>query len=779
MTKEKIKIDLVYLWVDGNDKEFIKSKKYWEEKLNIPVCESNNDHKYVDHEELRYSLRSVMKNAPWINRIFIVTNGQIPKWLDLDKSSSKIKLINHKDIMPEDSLPTFNSNAIEACIANIADLSEHFILANDDCFINRPVKPNFFFDKNGKPIVRLINQYANRKLLKKYLYHRNIRRSTNLIYKKYHKRYCYIPQHNMDAYTKTYYKECINEFSEEFNILIHQKFREKSIQRIIIAFYMLAKKNCKLVKIKKSQDGQKDSLYMRISSGSKMQDTINIINPYLLCLNDFLGVEREYITKYKSFLEFLYPEKSIYENNEKIEEIYDNIISNLVARQKKYTFKWHVKNTLSKILKPIFFKKQENGYKIYLFLGFIKISIANITNVKKINQNYQKVILRLHKKLLDNKKIKVIFMVTENSKWAYQSVYDEFAKSKEFEPLVLVSVLNKVQNGQDKTRESIESNYNFYKSRGLNVQYMYQNGQYIPLKNFNPDIVFYEQPWGLNKEYTPKIVSKYALCCYVPYSYMVIKYLQAYNQTFHKHLYKFFIENKLLISDYEKYKKKNSKNCVVTGYPKLDVYTENKSIDIENLWKEPNKFKIIYAPHHSVDNLLQCATFKENGKFILEWAKKHPETTFIFKPHPRLKFALQNCHFMNEKEIENYYHEWENIGKVYLQGDYFDIFKTSDLMLTDSVSFLAEYLPSKKPLIRMVNENNIGLNKLGENIVSEYYHSHNNNELEQILNDIAINKNDYNKENRLKLIDKMFDFKEKSSTKIYKYLLTQISENLE
>lgn len=83
--------------------------------------------------------------APWINKIFIVTDNQIPDWLDTNHP--KIRIIDHKEIMPEECLPCFNSNAIETCIDNITELSEYFLYANDDMFFSSPVKPDDFLIK--------------------------------------------------------------------------------------------------------------------------------------------------------------------------------------------------------------------------------------------------------------------------------------------------------------------------------------------------------------------------------------------------------------------------------------------------------------------------------------------------------------------------------------------------------------------------------------------------------------------------------------------------------
>ena len=83
-------------------------------------------------------------NAPWIHHIYIVTNGQIPSWLDL--SNPKISVVFHKDIfrVPH-SLPTFSSPAIELNLHHIPQLSDYFIYFNDDVFLGQPVYPYDFY----------------------------------------------------------------------------------------------------------------------------------------------------------------------------------------------------------------------------------------------------------------------------------------------------------------------------------------------------------------------------------------------------------------------------------------------------------------------------------------------------------------------------------------------------------------------------------------------------------------------------------------------------------
>jgi len=151
-------IDIVYTWVDGSDPEWAALKQKYEsgdaEDLYHPGA--NNEARFRSRDELKYSLRSLEMYAPWFNRIFIVTNGQIPDWLDLD--NPKMELVTHEDIYDDDSvLPTFNSNSIISRLHHIPNLNEHYIYMNDDVFFGRSVQPDRFFYPNGLAQVSVSN----------------------------------------------------------------------------------------------------------------------------------------------------------------------------------------------------------------------------------------------------------------------------------------------------------------------------------------------------------------------------------------------------------------------------------------------------------------------------------------------------------------------------------------------------------------------------------------------------------------------------------------------
>lgn len=139
------KIDFVVLWVDGNDPAWRKERaKYIPSNPDV----DENSIRYRDWGVLKYWFRGVEKFAPWVNHIYFVTCGHFPEWLNLEHP--KLTHIKHEQYIPKEYLPTFNSNVIELHIHKIPNLSEKFVLFNDDMFLTDDVKETDFF-RNGLP----------------------------------------------------------------------------------------------------------------------------------------------------------------------------------------------------------------------------------------------------------------------------------------------------------------------------------------------------------------------------------------------------------------------------------------------------------------------------------------------------------------------------------------------------------------------------------------------------------------------------------------------------
>ena len=148
-------IDFVITWVDMEDPKWkAEFSKYSGKKDN----EKNgvSEARFRDYGFLKYWFRGVEKFAPWVRKIHFVTSGQKPEWLD--ENNPKINLVNHKDYIPAQFLPTYNSVVIERYLHRIPDLAEHFVYFNDDFYIINNISTERFF-KNGVPCDIAVFQY--------------------------------------------------------------------------------------------------------------------------------------------------------------------------------------------------------------------------------------------------------------------------------------------------------------------------------------------------------------------------------------------------------------------------------------------------------------------------------------------------------------------------------------------------------------------------------------------------------------------------------------------
>ena len=155
-------IDVVYTWVNGSDSRLLGSIEYYKQlelqggmnatlaelqKLEELKRDKADASRFKDNEELRYSLRSIEHFAGWVRHIYIVTNGQIPSWLDL--TNPRLSVVQHSDIFLNQShLPVFSSPAIESHLHRIKGISKRFIYLNDDTFFGNDVRPEDFYTHN-------------------------------------------------------------------------------------------------------------------------------------------------------------------------------------------------------------------------------------------------------------------------------------------------------------------------------------------------------------------------------------------------------------------------------------------------------------------------------------------------------------------------------------------------------------------------------------------------------------------------------------------------------
>ena len=226
-------IDIVYTWVNGLDHEFILKKNRY---LNNSMIEDNPAIRFESLNEIYFSIKSVLKYLPWINKIYIVTDNQIPE-LDSDiYSTGKIEIINHTDIIPNEYLPTFYSDTIESYLHNIPNLSEIFLYNNDDLFFLDYIEPSdIVVFENGKDNLILRNVF-NIDVLKskKSEYSKRIVKTFDILRKLTDKQL--VNNHHTKILRKSTLKYIEHEFPALLSQMREHKFRNSdSIQYLFFA----------------------------------------------------------------------------------------------------------------------------------------------------------------------------------------------------------------------------------------------------------------------------------------------------------------------------------------------------------------------------------------------------------------------------------------------------------------------------------------------------------------------------------------------------------------
>ena len=389
--------------------------------------------------------------------------------------------------------------------------------------------------------------------------------------------------------------------------------------------------------------------------------------------------------------------------------------------------------------------------KIGKILGFGKRFFYN----KKIKQNLD-YIKRNQKnvkaKLKGKTHLNVAFYVYDSAKWKCQSVYDLMIKDKRFTPYIFVTKCNAPKdNFNYQTIDDIKKTYDFFKSKDMNVQCAYdlEKDEFIPFEKMSPkpDIIIYQHPWYVETTQGPVVCSKFALTYYVPYYISDIDNPIEYDLRFHRYIYRYYVPDEIIRKNYAPNMYDKGEKLIVAGHPQLDFYLNNKN---------QNKRKyVIYAPHWTVcgDNL-RYSTFDWNGYKILEFAEKHPELNWVFKPHPCLYNFLFMSGYMTKDDANEYYKRWHDVGIVCEDGDYMQLFQNSIAMITDCGSFLTEYFFTKQPCIHLVSQYFKG-NENVKRICETYYNVHNADEMNKFFEEVLIYKNDPKKQERLALLKKL------------------------
>ncbi|MDR2738097.1 MAG: hypothetical protein LBB18_04150 [Puniceicoccales bacterium] len=403
-----------------------------------------------------------------------------------------------------------------------------------------------------------------------------------------------------------------------------------------------------------------------------------------------------------------------------------------------------LRRVVAKFFTDIETNSEDNDFffKINNFPFFVRRRLNLLK--KKVKLSHQRALENL-REAVKQRKIRVIFVVNEICKWHGWFLYDLFERSDNFEPLLLVS-----KRAEDEGACEYEEKLSFFKNSGLRVESVYNplDDKYANLLDFHPDIMFQEQPWQIKYVHSSAFMGQFILTCYTPYCFHMMVSPYDYLEMFHRFLWRYFVESPQHLESYKK--RFNADNCVVGGGMHMDNYFSNKKPN-ESFWKckSREKKRVIYAPHHTIFTGHLVATFRRDGQFILNLASMYPQTTWVLRPHPRFFFRVVDQKIMTRQELSDYISEWEKYGTVLESGDFGDLFRSSDCLITDCISFLADYFPTKNPVFHLRSDAQaVDFNDFGKSIIETYYQIHSNAELDRLFSRVVIDGDDFMKSKR-------------------------------
>ncbi len=328
-----MQIDIVIPWVDSNDPQWRREKNKYLPKEDIV----NNEVRFRSWDNLHYIFRGIEKYMPWINKIYFVTWGHLPSWLNV--ANEKIVVVKHEDFIPKEYLPTFNSHTIELNLHRIKGLSEYFIYFNDDTFILDKLQEKDFFKKRIPCDTAVLNpiictgkdhfanvsannmQIINGNFNKRYVIKNNLFNWYNFRYGLNNIRtLCMIPWGNFPGF---YNGHLPNSFlkstfvaiwEKEFSVLhdtckCHLRDNYTNVNQWVVKYWQFATKRFK-------PRSPKIGKYFEITNDNKViVDVIKKQKYKLICLNDSAVIENFEMTKEEinRALESVFPTKSMYE----------------------------------------------------------------------------------------------------------------------------------------------------------------------------------------------------------------------------------------------------------------------------------------------------------------------------------------------------------------------------------------------------------------------------------------------------------------------------------
>ncbi|MBE8953404.1 MAG: CDP-glycerol glycerophosphotransferase family protein [Quinella sp. 1Q7] len=379
-------------------------------------------------------------------------------------------------------------------------------------------------------------------------------------------------------------------------------------------------------------------------------------------------------------------------------------------------------------------------------------------------------------------KIKLAFVLHEQTQWFGAALYNLFARDERFETTFFICARI---TGATKNKLFERDFWRSVEQFNTCVSCVFVpegRNTYIPPQ----DVLIYLTPFPSTLPFALRAENFSAECliAHIPFAFDIsIRSKEYYNRRMFRVAWKVFFSS---VCGLEMYAKKNSVGMprgVFSGYPKMDVFF-NRNAQFMFDWKmtRPDAKKIIWAPHWSISSDVKYSTFQWNFEFMYEFAKTHPETSWVVKPHPGLfAAAVEENVFESVADFEKYLRAWNDLpnAQVVVGAYYEDIFATSDGMIHDSDTFIAEYQYVDKPMIFLTRDTQ-RFNELGKKILRASYlvDGQDFDAIAETIQRVFIDGDDYKAVERKEVFDKYLNYPKACGMLASEFIYGNIADGL-
>lgn len=333
----------------------------------------------------------------------------------------------------------------------------------------------------------------------------------------------------------------------------------------------------------------------------------------------------------------------------------------------------------------------------------------------------------LHDRLLakhsGKRPIRVMFLMSNTASWKVGPVFEQMMHDPDFEPVV--AVCPTTSGGLSTVaRHTSDLAFRYLNAEGfpyIDMTEMDEAQARAKIHQVDPHVVFFTNPHRLVPKYLHDELLASKLTCYVPYHHEVMAYgdnQEQYNQDSHNAFWRIFVPHEESKKCYETTRIRRGDGVIVTGFPACEPLLSPARPRSPSPWKtqERRKKRVIYAPHWLWRPDIKMATIDTFGANMMRFAEQYrDDVQWALRPHPFLKPRLIKDPEWGPERTIAFFDFWQNSDMCQIhEDDYLSLFQTSDAMIHDSGSFLAEYLFLQKPVMYLLTE------KTGEKYFNQF-----------------------------------------------------------